>query len=99
MLRDILLAVLIAWCVVRALKNPWIGILGWTLLSIMNPHRYTWNLDNMPVAAAVGGATLVGLFLSRDRTALPITRETVVLMLLMGWFCITLPASFYFEAS
>jgi putative inorganic carbon (HCO3(-)) transporter len=99
MLRDMLLAVLILWCVVRALKNPWVGILGWTLLSIMNPHRYTWNLDNMPVAAAVGGATLIGLFLSRDRTTLPITRETVVLIMLMGWFCITLPASFYFEAS
>ena len=98
-MRDVLLALFVAYAVVRALQHPWIGILAWTLLSIMNLHRYSWVLASMPVAAAIAGATLVGLLLSKDRKSLPATRETVLLIMLMAWFCTTLPFSFNFEAS
>ena len=99
MLRDIILGGFIVYCMIRAIKNPWVGILAWTLLSILNPHRFSWRLDTMPVAAAMVAATLIGLVVTRDKKSFPVTRETIVLMLMMVWFCITLPFSFNVEGS
>ena len=98
-MRDYLLAVLILIPAGWALRAPWIGVLAWTVLSIMNPHRYSWVLYNLPVAALVAGTTMLGVLANRKDTHFPLTSETVVLMLLMLWFCITLPFSFNIDAS
>lgn len=98
-MRDLVLSPIIAVLAAYGLLHPWIGVLGWTWISIMNPHAYTWRLSSMPVAAAIAGATLLGVLLTRDRRQFFVTRETTVLMLLMLWMCITLPFSFYFDES
>jgi probable O-glycosylation ligase (exosortase A-associated) len=98
-MRDLLLGATIAVVAAYGLAHPWIGILGWTWISIMNPHAYSWNLSSMPVAAAMAGAVLLGLAFTGDRKNFFVTRETVVLMLFMSWMCITLPFSFYFDDS
>lgn len=98
-MRDLLLGSIIAYCVLRAFTSPAIGILSWTVLSIMNPHQYGWLLAKMPVAAAVAIATMIGILLTREPRSFPVTRETVVLMLFMLWVCITLPFSFSFDGS
>ena len=42
-LRDILVvSIVIAGCL-AALQRPWIGVMLWTWLSVMSPHRYTWS--------------------------------------------------------
>ena len=98
-MRDFVLAPTILALAVYGILHPWIGIMGWTWISIMNPHALSWHMSSMPVAATMGGATLVGLVLTRDRRNFFVTRETVVLMLFMVWMCITLPFSFYFDDS
>jgi probable O-glycosylation ligase (exosortase A-associated) len=98
-MRDIVLAMTLAWIMIQAIRRPWIGILGWTWVSIMNPHTLSWNLMDKPVAAAVGGATLIGLFVSRDKKQFFLCRENVVLMIFMAWMCITLPFSMLFDWS
>lgn len=98
-MRDVLLGPIIVALAAYGLLHPWVGVMGWTWLSIMNPHAYSWHLNSMPVAAAVAGATLLGVLLTRDRRQFFVTRETTVLMLFMLWMCITLPFSYYFEES
>lgn len=98
-MRDIVFGPIFLAIAAYGLAHPWIGILGWTWLSIMNPHAYSWRLSSMPVAAAIAGATLLGLLFTRDRRAFFVTRETVVLMLFMLWMSITLPFSYHFEHS
>ena len=98
-MRDVLLGPVIIALAAYGLLHPWVGVMGWTWLSIMNPHAYSWYLNSMPVAAAVAGATLLGVLLTRDRRQFFVTRETTVLMLFMLWMCITLPFSYYFEES
>ena len=93
-MRDYLLAVLILIPTVWAIRAPWIGVLAWTVLSIMNPHRLSWVLYSMPVAATVAGATVLGLVLNRKQWKFTCTAPTLVFMLLMLWFCITYPFSF-----
>jgi putative inorganic carbon (HCO3(-)) transporter len=97
--RDVVLGLALVWLVIQAVRHPWIGVLGWTWISIMNPHALSWRLSSMPVAAAVGGATLLGLLFSSERKNFFLCRENVFLMLFMLWMCITLPFSFYFDES
>lgn len=98
-MRDLVLLLLVGWVVVQALRRPWIGILGWTWMSIMNPHQLTWHLGGMPFAAAIGGATLVGLIVTQDRRDFSLGREGITLLLFMIWMCITLPFSIAFDDS
>jgi probable O-glycosylation ligase (exosortase A-associated) len=73
--------------------------MGWTWLSLMNPHAYAWHLNTFPVAAAVAGSTLLGLVFTKDRRDFSITKETGVLIAFMCWICITLLFSFNFDGS
>lgn len=98
-MRDLALLVIIGWCFLQAFKRPWVGILCWTWLSIMNPHQLSWTLRTMPFAAAIGGATLIGLFITQDRRDYSLSRESVTLMIFMLWMCISLPFSIFFDES
>lgn len=98
-MRDLVLGPIIVGLAAYALLHPWVGILGWTWISVMNPHALTWHLNSMPVAATMAAATLLGVLITRDRRQFFVTRETTVLMLFMLWMCITLPFSFYFDPS
>lgn len=98
-MRDLVLLAVLVWIIIQAFKRPWIGILGWTWMSIMNPHQLTWTLRSMPFAAAIGGATLIGLFITKDRRDYSWNRENTTLLIFMIWMCITLPFSMLFDES
>jgi probable O-glycosylation ligase (exosortase A-associated) len=98
-MRDLALLLVISWCFLQAFRRPWIGIMCWTWISIMNPHQLSWGLRTMPFAAAIGGATLLGLLITRDRRDYSLNRENITLMLFMLWFSITLPFSVMWEPS
>ena len=66
-MRDILLIAIVTAGCLAALRRPWIGIMLWTWLSIMNPHRYTWGIAyDAPLAAAAVGCTILGAMLTRE---------------------------------
>jgi probable O-glycosylation ligase (exosortase A-associated) len=88
-MRDLLLAALLLYACASALRTPWIGIIAWTVVSIMNPHKLSWVLGQMPVAAMVGGATLVGIIFSKDRKPYPWGPENLILVMMMLWFTLT----------
>ncbi len=98
-MRDLVFGPIILALAGYGLLHPWLGILGWTWVSIMNPHAYSWNLNRAPVAAVIAIAILMGLFVTKDRRNFFLTRETIALMVFMAWMCITLPFSFYFAES
>lgn len=98
-MRDIVLLIMFAWIIIQAPRRPWIGILGWTWLGIMNPHQLAWSIRSLPIAAAIGGATLIGLFITKDRRDYNWSREGKMLMVFMAWCTITLPNSFLFDES
>jgi probable O-glycosylation ligase (exosortase A-associated) len=99
-MRDIGVVLAVLALALLALRHPWTGVLGWTWVSIMNPHRLAWSFaQTFPVAAVVGGATLVGLFLTRDKRRLPVTPTTVVLALFVGWIILAWLFSMFREDS
>ncbi len=69
-MRDLLIVTIVILGALAALRRPWIGIMLWTWLSIMNPHRYAFGYAyDMPLAAIAAGSTMVGLFATKDRSS------------------------------
>lgn len=89
-MRDLLVTFLILAPVPMMLVRPSWGVLMWVWVSVMNPHRLAYGFaHDMPFAAIVGGATLIGLVFTKDKRRLPITPVTVTLMLFVLWICIS----------
>jgi probable O-glycosylation ligase (exosortase A-associated) len=67
-MRDILvLAVFSPWALM-SLKRPWLGVMLWTWISLMNPHRLSWGIAyEAPLAAIAAGVTLLGLMATKER--------------------------------
>jgi len=98
-MRDLVLAAMLIYPMFMGLRHPWIGILGWTWVSIMNPHALSWHLKDMPVAMGMAVSVLLGILFTRDRRQYFVTAESGVLMAFMAWMCMTLPFSIYFDDS
>lgn len=88
-MRDIVLVAVLVALVPLALARPWLGFLGYTLIGFWNPHKFTWQLQDVRIALMVGGATLLGLFLTRQRRGIPWNRELVLMLALAAYFTVT----------
>src|SRR5258706_9692186 len=89
-MRDIVLTAFIFGTLPFILWRPHIGVLVWTWIGFMNPHRLTWSFAyDMPFAMIVALATLVGLLSSREPKQIPWTRETILLLIFLGWVLVT----------
>ncbi|OYW27560.1 MAG: hypothetical protein B7Z51_08845, partial [Methyloversatilis sp. 12-65-5] len=67
-MRDIAVVTIVLIAALYAFKHTWGGVLGWTWLGLMNPHKQSWGIAvDFPVAAVVGGATLVSWVFSREK--------------------------------
>ena len=99
-MRDlVILAVLVA-VVLWTLKAPWIGVIAWTVTSLMTPHvQFGYAAKFWPVATAVGGATLVGLMATSDRQNPLWGSGPKWLLAFVIWTSFTLPFSLYFDSS
>lgn len=94
--RDVILTCLIMGLLPFCLSRPWIGVLTWSWLGYMNPHRMTWGFAyDLPFGMMVMLATVVGLVITRDRKGLPNAIEVYLLLALWGWFLVTTIFAFY----
>ncbi|EXI76736.1 MAG: putative O-glycosylation ligase, exosortase A-associated [Candidatus Accumulibacter sp. SK-11] len=90
LMRDLLLVGIFLAVLPFALRHTWIGVLLWTWLSLMNPHRLTFGFAyDAPFAATAAGVILLSLFLSRDKLRMPWSPPVIVLLLFVLWMCIT----------
>lgn len=87
-MRDLLIMGVMGILVLGGLPHPWIGIMGWTWVSLMNPHRIAWSLGDKPVALVFAIVTFTGMMFSKDRRNFSTSRESVVLILFMVWMSI-----------
>ena len=89
-MRDLLVAALVFGSIPFILYRPWFGIIVWTWLGFMNPHRMAWGfITDMPVAYIVALTTLFALLFSREPKKIPWTRESVTLALMVIWMVVT----------
>lgn len=82
-IRDLLVAGLVLASLPVCLFRPWIGILVWSWISYMSPHRLTWGFAyNMPVAFLASLATVGGMILTKTPISMPRSRSIHILILL-----------------
>jgi probable O-glycosylation ligase (exosortase A-associated) len=99
-MRDLLLLASLLYLVPVAIVRPWVGVLGWFWVSYFVPHSFTWGFGRrLPVAALIGGATLVGFLFSRDRRPLPGTWSVILMSLFAVHMTITTSLAFNPELS
>jgi len=95
-MRDIFLLGIILGALPFALRHTWIGVLLWTWISIMNPHRLAWGFAyNAPWAAVVAGVTVLSLLITRDKLSMPWDPPVKVLFAFVIWMCVTTVFAFY----
>jgi len=89
-MRDFLVLALVFCSLPFCFFRPYMGILVWSWISYMNPHRLTWGTAyHFPIAQWVAVMTLLGFIFSGDRKRLPMERETILMLLLWALFTIT----------
>lgn len=89
-IRDILIVSTVLVLAILALRRPWIGVMNWTWLSIMNPHRYAWGFAyDAPLAAIAAISTLVGLLFTKERRTPFQGAPTAWLLLLTIWISLS----------
>ena len=89
-IRDIVVTLIVVGSLPFCLTRPWVGILMWSWIGYMNPHRLTWSFAyTMPFAMMVALATLIGLLFTGERKPLPKTIETYLLLALWALFVVS----------
>jgi putative inorganic carbon (hco3(-)) transporter len=97
-MRDILIVGIVLLAALISLRRPWIGVMLWTWLSIMNPHRYTYGFAyTAPLAALAAGVTLLGLLMTKERHS-PFKGPAVIAFILFT-FWVTLSWGFGLDPS
>jgi probable O-glycosylation ligase (exosortase A-associated) len=99
-MRDLFITAVIFGLLPFVFKRPWLGILLWSWLGYMNPHRLAWGFAyNMPFSMIVGLVTIVAFMASKEKKDMPWTRETIVLLIFIGWMLFTTFFAFYPDAA
>ena len=74
-MRDLVVFLIIFGSIPFIFKRPAMGVLVFTWLSLMNPHRLTYGAAyDFPFAALIGGFTTLCLFISKEPKQLPMRR-------------------------
>jgi putative inorganic carbon (HCO3(-)) transporter len=99
-MRDILVTVIVFALLPRVFKRPYIGVMMWVWISVMNPHTQGWGFaTSFPYAAIIGGVTIISLFLTKEPKDLPLTSVTWTLIAFVLWMNVTTITSLYPEES
>lgn len=95
-LRDLALLIIIYGSMPLILRKPFIGVLIWYWLSLMNPHRISWTLMNQPFAEMIVLTWLFGLLIAQnEKKQIPVSPITITLGLFWFWMLITTFFAFY----
>ena len=89
-MRDVLITLFVFGSLPFILKRPYIGVLMWVWISVMNPHRLSWGFAyDMPFAAVIAAVTLLSLVMTKEPKKLPLTPPIWMLLAFTGWMAVT----------
>ncbi|MBV5274633.1 MAG: putative O-glycosylation ligase, exosortase A system-associated [Lamprocystis purpurea] len=95
-MRDYIVALVVFGCLPLILRKPFFGILVWSWLSLMNPHRLGWSFaTEMPFAQIVAVTLMLSLLIAREVKRLPAVPLTWLLAFWWFWWFVTTLTAFY----
>lgn len=97
-MRDVAVTLLIFGALPLILWRPYIGVLVWSWLSYMNPHRQTWGFAyDMPFAQIVFATLVLSLIFYRERWRLPWSGMLLLWVVFIVWMTLTTQFAIYPE--
>ena len=95
-MRDILVTLIVFGSLPFILRRPYIGVLMWVWISVMNLHTQGWGFaTTFPFAAIIAGVTLISFVFSRESKNLPLIPVTWVFIAFVFWMNVTTIAAFH----
>lgn len=89
-MRDIIVTMIVFGCLPLIFLQPYVGILVWSWLGYMNPHRLAWGFSTQfPFAMIVIVVTVMALVFSKEPKRIPWTSESKLLLILFLWMVVT----------
>lgn len=89
-MRDLFVTLMVLGSLPFIFKRPYIGILVWSWLSYMNPHRLTWGFAyNMPFAQIVALVLIAAIFLDKSKKSIPVDKTTIVWGFFLFWMTLS----------
>lgn len=104
-MRDLLITAVVFGSLLLILRKPYIGILVWSWLSYMNPHRLSWGFAyDMPFAQIVAITLFVAVLFTQEKKNIPMNGLILIWAMFLVWISITTyfaihhnAAVFYYE--
>ncbi len=95
-MRDILVTLIVFGLLPSIFKKPYMGVLMWVWISVMNPHTQGWGFaTTFPFAAIIGGVTIISLLFTKDSKNLPLTPVTGSFIAFVLWMNVTTILAIY----
>ena len=89
-MRSVLVALLVFGSLPMILIKPHVGVLVWSWIGYMNPHRLTWGFAyDFPFAMVVGAVTIAAWLFSREPKTVPWHPLVLLLALFAAWVSFT----------
>jgi len=89
-MRDLFVTLIVLGILPAVLFQPWIGVMLWSWIGYMNPHRLAYGFAvDFPFAMLIALFTLTGLLFSKEDKKIPWTRETIILSIFIFWMLVT----------
>lgn len=89
-MRDIIITLIIFGAIPLVFKRPWTGILLFSWISYMNPHRLTYGFAfTFQFALIAALVTIIAFALDRNPKKIPLTPISVLLGLFILWTAVT----------
>lgn len=89
-MRDLLIVLMVVATIPLIMKRAWIGVLVWSWLGYMNPHRMTWGFAyDFPFAQLIAIVTFASILFNMEKRKWPMNTVMVVWIMLIVWFNVT----------
>lgn len=99
-MRDIIVTIFVLIGLGYALWRPYMGILLWSWLGYMNPHRLCYGFAySMPFAQITAIVTVVSMLFSNERKSIPRNIIVYLLLLIIAWMGVTTLFAFHSEVA
>src|SRR5262245_5604752 len=88
--RDLVVSAIILGLLPVVLKRPDVGILLWTWIGLMNPHKMAWGFArDVPWAMIVAIVTMIAIVISPEPKRVPLKAPVVIQLLFVFWMTLT----------
>lgn len=89
-MRDLLVTLIILGTIPFALRTPWLGVLAWSWLAFMSPHRLCWGFAyGMPFSMLMGLVLIASLFINKEPKKMIWSGPVVLMLLFLIWMFIS----------